>query len=513
MIPRTFLSTYAANGQQQMAVKFLTDVTGLQRWADYIPVKLTQGGSENTYANNGFIDVVSVTVTSTMRPFAEYVPVYVDSSATDAWQVNATGYIPYGYAGFGDANMVLDFTNGSSLDSRITFTRASTATRTNPSGIIESVAINTPRFDYNPVTLAPLGLLIEEQRTNLLTYSEQFDDAAWNKTLGTVTVTVTADSTTSPDGTVDADKVITANATGDHVIAQVASVTSGTTYTQSWFLKAAELNWVQVTESTGFGSTQFQNINLSNGAVGNGNYGSAVSVTSFGNGWYRVSVTDTATATSASGRFLLALLTSDVAARLTDITGNGTSGIYIWGAQLEAGAFATSYIPTVASQVTRSADLASMTGTNFSSWFNATEGTVVSNITLRNTPALATQSLYAISNGTISERILVATGTGSGGNINSAVSTGGVLQAQTINGSLSNAGNYKYANTYKINDFASIVNGGSAVVDTSGNVPTVDRLFLGANHAGNTSFLNGTISRIAYYPTRLTNAQLQSLSS
>ena len=395
------------------------------------------------------------------------------------------------------------------MDPRITFTRSTTATYYDQSGVLSTAAIDAPRFDYDPATLAPLGLLIEEQRTNLLLYSQQFDNAAWNKTLGTVTVTVTADSATSPDGTVDADKVITANATGDHVIAQVASVTSGTTYTQSWFLKAAELNWVQVTESTGFGSTQFQNINLSDGTVGNGNYGSAVSVKSVGNGWYRVSVTDTATATSASGRFLLALLTSNVAARLTDVTGNGTDGIFIYGGQLEAGAFATSYIPTVASQVTRAADVAVMTGTNFSSWYNATEGTLFGQadwMGLSNN-----DYFFAINNGATSN--IIGIGVSNAPLTRFIVIDGTVTQA-SISGSTPVANvAFKIAGAYQVNNFAAATNGTLGPVDTSGTVPTGMSEVSLTSSFGNANLFNGHIRQIVYYPRRLSNAELQGITS
>jgi hypothetical protein len=87
------------------------------------------------------------------------------------------------------------------------------------------------------------------------------------------------------------------------------------------------------------------------------------------------------------------------------------------------------------------------------------------------------------------------------------------LQAQTVNSSLATAGNYKYANAYQVNDFASVVNGGSAIVDTSGTLPVVNSLFLGVNAVGNSAFLNGTIRKIAFWPKRVSNAELQGLTS
>jgi hypothetical protein len=326
-----------------------------------------------------------------------------------------------------------------------------------------------------------------------------------------VTVTVTGDVVTSPDGTVNADKVITANATGDNVIAQVTSVTSGTTYTQTWFLKAAELIWVQVTESTGFGSTQFQNINLSNGTTGNGNYGSAVTVTSVGNGWYRVSVTDTATATSASGRFLLALLTSDVAARLTDITGNGTDGVYVWGAQLEAGAFPTSYIPTTTTALTRSADVATMTGTNFSSWYNAVEGTLFAEATaVDNIVGTTARAYVELGNAAATERFLLEARSST--STRARTVTGGVTVTSSLNYDALGI-NAKVVGAYGVDGVTCTVDGLTPVT-TASAVPAPDTMFIGNNYiAASAAIINGHIRRIAYYPTRLPDATLQALTA
>lgn len=415
MIPRTFLSTYASNNQQQMAVVFLTDVTGLKRWSDYIPVKLAEGGSENSYANNGYVDIVSVVKTSTMRPFAEYVPVYADSSATDAWQVNATGYIPYGYAGFGSANMVLDFTNGSALDSRVTFTRSTTGTRTNPSGLIESVAINGPRFNYNATTLESLGLLIEEQRTNLL-----LNSLIDGTNLSTQIVVTTAVSTT-----------LSFYGTGQIVLSGSASST----------------------------------------VVGTGVYPTRTTFT----------------------------FTPTVGSLTLTVTGT------VQYAQLEAGAFATSYIPTAASTVTRAADVAVMTGTNFSSWFNATAGTLYAEATA---PASA-QTIATISDNTNSNRILLQQGTNTR---NVIITTGGVAQA-----SVSAAATFnqyaKAAAAFATNSCQIASNTVLGIEDTTLTLPVVSRMYIGAGAVGTSGFLNGTIKKISYFPLRLTNTNLQALTS
>jgi hypothetical protein len=179
--------------------------------------------------------------------------------------------------------------------------------------------------------------------------------------------------------------------------------------------------------------------------------------------------------------------------------------------QLELGAFATSVIPTTTTALTRAADVASVN--TLSPWFNASEGTVFVSATLLNAPSTNTAGLYALSDGTNGERIYVLTGSGAGGNINAIVTDGSVLQAQTVNGGLSTAGTYNYANAYKVDDFASVVNGGAAVTDGLGSLPTVDRLILGANPVGNAAFLNGYLRRITYYPRRLSNAELQAITA
>jgi hypothetical protein len=365
-----------------------------------------------------------------------------------------------------------------------------------------------PRFDYDPVTLAPRGLLIEEARTNLALYSQQFDNASWIK----ANATVTANATTSPDGTTSADKVVEDTSNSTHFVRQPATVVTSTTYTYSVYLKASERGFAQVRYENS-SSTQFfaANVNLSTGAVTTASFGSptgtSASATNAGNGWWRVNLTVT-----ASDTIFQAIVFSQVVSGTNSYIGDGTSGIYIWGAQLEAGAFATSYIPTVASTVSRSADVATMTGTNFSTWYNQAEGTFVAEISLNNAPAVATFSLYSVSDNTANERIFVGTGFGSGGNINALVTDGGVLQAQTINGGLASAGLYKYGNAYAANDFASVANGGSAVTDASGTLPTVDRLYIGASAVG-TAPINGHIRAIAYYNTRLPNTQLQTLTA
>jgi hypothetical protein len=187
--------------------------------------------------------------------------------------------------------------------------------------------------------------------------------------------------------------------------------------------------------------------------------------------------------------------------------GDGTSGIYIWGAQLEAGAFATSYIPTVASQVTRAADSASMIGNNFARWYNVNEGSV---FTEADTSRVAGDSsnIFTISDGTMDNRITAAAAT----QYHFYVSVAGVPQANIDVGTYVDNVFSKNAGAYKVNDFADSLKGSVAGTDTSGTLPVVNRLALGANAVAGGQ-INGHIKRIAYYPRRLANTELQGITS
>jgi hypothetical protein len=176
--------------------------------------------------------------------------------------------------------------------------------------------------------------------------------------------------------------------------------------------------------------------------------------------------------------------------------------------QLEQGAFATSVIPTTTTALTRNADVASMTGTNFSSWYNASEGTVYFNGA---TATTVSPAMWSISNGTATGELLQLNQT-SGGVVRFSVFNASVAQA-AITTSLTAIANtvFQNASAYKVNDFASSSNAGTVGTDTSGTVPVPDRLLLMQSGSGFTVF-TGTIRSIRYYPTRVTNAQLVALT-
>ena len=309
----------------------------------------------------------------------------------------------------------LNFALTKALDPRITFTRASTATYVDASGIIQTAASGVPRFDHDPVTGESLGLLIEEARTNLLLNSA---------TLSTQTRTVTA-------------------------VAQTLSF-------------------------YGTGTITLTGVSTAGPLVGTGANN-------------RVSLTFTPTAGSL----------------VLTVSGSVTN------AQLEAGSIPTSYIPTLASTVTRAADVATLTGVNFTSWFNASAGTI---FTKGRGPAVISGSqpnIWAFDD-TPSNNFILARVSGTGATSTVFVGVSSTVVATLVSSSFTLRSTFNQASAYALNDFATTVNGGTVATDTLGAVPVVNKATFGSR-AG--FWLNGTIARFTYYPTRLSNVALQALTA
>jgi hypothetical protein len=223
----------------------------------------------------------------------------------------------------------------------LTWTRASTALRTNSSGLLESMGSGVPRLSYMYGSCP--ALLLEPQRTNLALRSEEFDSVSWTKSNSSVT----ANTTTSPDGNTTADSLIENTSSGLHFVSQTAGI--GGTYTLSFYVKANTRNWVYITMFDGI-ADRGAFFNVSTGVVGNIDSGVTASIQSVGNGWYRCIVTATNLAAFSSSCQLA------TANGTRSYTGNGTSGLFIWGVQLELGAYPTTYIPTTTASATRVAD-------------------------------------------------------------------------------------------------------------------------------------------------------------
>ena len=404
---------------------------------------------------------------------------------------------------------------GAQLEQRSTataYTPTTTQAITNYIPVLETAAIDAPRFDYTPTTQTALGLLIEEQRTNLLTYSEQFDNAAWTKTRSSITANIVV----APDGAITGDKLVEDTATGSHTVRNATSVTivSGTTLTASVFAKAAEGAFVIVGIGDGGGvNISRTTFNLSTGAIGSSATAAAnvsvpiPSITPVGNGWYRCAVTATVTIALTAQQWIFKGSNATGAA---NYTGDGISGIYIWGAQLESGAFITSYIPTVASQVTRSADVAVMTGTNFSTWYNATEGTFFAQFRPLASNFGGNRNIFLATDNSTANFVGLRYAS-SGAQTVLAATTSGTSQANIATGTMVAGTSYQLAGAYKVNDFAASRDSGTVVTDTSGTLPVVSRAEIGC--LAGAGIGSQHIAKLVYYPRRLSNAELQAITA
>jgi hypothetical protein len=359
---------------------------------------------------------------------------------------------------------------------------------------LRTAPVNQPRFDANPTTGASLGLLMEQQSTNLLTYSSDYTQSVWAAT----NATVTASANISPDGTLDAQSLTDNSTNGLHNITQTQTLTA-TPYTFSIYAKAGSITYMKMSLATS--GTNGVIFNLSTGAYVSNDAGFTYTTPqSVGNGWYKYSITFTGTAASYIAQVLLCSNSTTFS-----YIGSGQNA-YFFGAQVEATAFPTSYIPTQASQVTRAQDFATMTGNNFSSWFNPNQGTIYCSFDMVSITATNYFTLYEIDNG--SAYGYFAMRQGSGLVYSNGPSTTSSLALTGANVTQQSAMQFTNITTPA---FLGLVNGGSAVSATSfiGYSPTQMR-FGYTYQGGNT--LNGHIRKFAYYPIASTTAQMQAIT-
>jgi hypothetical protein len=370
----------------------------------------------------------------------------------------------------------------------INFTRNSNATYFDSNGILQLASENQPRFDHDPATGASRGLLIEESRTNLLQRSAEFNDAYWTKT----NTTVTANDAIAPDGTTTADLI---EKTGNDATTPGRTLAvAAVAHTASCFVKNVSGDRFRIRFDATGGTIVDAVFNLVTGAVASTGAGVTASIQSFGNGWYRCAATYTfASAVNASIGF------SPRNVNAADSTG---AKAHLWGAQLEAGAFATSYIPTTGDEATRAADSAVVTP--ISSFYNQSEGTLFAEYrTGAGTPAAG---VIVADDGTNDNRV----------GLFSTTAQVAIGAAFTSFGSITPTANtvFKSVIGYKANDHAASANGAAVSTNTEAGVPAgITTLVIGAEFGGQFSHLCGHIRKVAYWPRRLSNTLLQQLTT
>lgn len=380
-------------------------------------------------------------------------------------------------------SLLLDFANSKTLDPRVSFSRASTGTYVGADGLIKTAAINEPRFDHNGGTGESLGLLIEEARTNVIVPSNP-SAAAWAPSALSNIPATSGITFNQPNSLTGGNTAASFNSGSSQLSYQLGGVNPSAI---SFYIRGvtSAVTVTLILPSTGTGSitvSSTYSVSLSS----NGGWLSSGTATNAGNGWYRISAyINAASANSQMG-----------------ISG-GNSGVLLDLFQLEAGAFPTSYIPTTAATVTRSADVAQMTGTNFTSWVAQGVGTLLVNgETNYESGAENYLALHGSSFGS-NRMALYVTGSGHRAYIDPP-GIAPILSAQT-------SGVFRACIAYNATNVATSFNGSAASQTTTGSISTT---FTTLSISGADSPPGLTrLARVAYYPVRLTNAQLQNLTA
>ena len=405
----------------------------------------------------------------------------------------------------------LNFAAAGALDSRITFSRGTSATFVGSNGLIQTAGNNVARFDHDPATNTPRGLMIEEARTNIAPNSHEFNAAAG--------VTRSADAHTAPDGATTADEFTISSSNQSHQITNVglaaSDVTIGTVHAVSFFVKL--INGTPNIGVRGFGKGGFNTFpifDLNAGTVVNVGSGweSGTAIESFGNGWFRCKCV-----VNPSSQFapLIHLLASGDTTGTGTFTGNGTDKVAVWGGQLEVGSFVTSHIATTGSTATRNADVATMGPTNSKPFeeYNPAEGTVLFEASVPAGMASYSSFFNITDDGVFTDRVSIINND-TNSQIYTQVRTGGSTLLNTFSNSVSYTlgQNFRVALAYAASDFASTVDASTVRTATSGAVPAMDSIKIGidANNATPGCF---HARRVRIFSNRLPDSILQSLTS
>lgn len=382
----------------------------------------------------------------------------------------------------------------------LSVTRATTATRVNSTGLIESVANNVPRLDYTNSTCP--SILVEPQRTNVVLYSEAFENANWNKN----NLTLTNNNIASPSGNIDGD-LISANVVSEehNVYSNLFVVTPNVDYTFSYFVKKGTGRYISVAiyyvgAVTGFGAYATYDLNtntlVASGAP-NGTF-TSTKLETFANGWVKISVT-------GKGNSVGIIVDIDIRNAANLVPGVFFTGanetFYIWGAQLELGSYPTSYIPTTTTAVTRNADVISKTG--ISSLIGQTEGTLFVDFNVNNISSQTNDPvIFAFSDSCYIEIY-------SNGGVVYVDGTAGI-SIVLLSYNLQN-GRHKFAVGYQNNNTSLYIDGILAGSDNTGNPTAHSSINLGysaQSYIGSVKY-----NSLALWKTKLTTAELIELTT
>ena len=415
----------------------------------------------------------------------------------------------------------LDFANARALDPRITFTRASVATYVDKNGLIKTVGVDEPRFDHDPTTGESLGLLIEESRTNLIAESiVDPNSGLTSPAYWTPQEFSSPTQVTDPFGSNNAYQYLS---TGGNVRSRILSAGNsnptqpdsvvGQQYTFSIFAKTVNYDTISFGSSAAPWGTDSTRVlfNLTTGTVVSdistmGSVSSA-SMIPYGDGWWRLVVTSIPATVAVGIRLYI-----DLGLRgSTDDTHTTSEGLQLFGAQMETGAFSTSYIPTSGSTVTRAADLPYIEGTSFSSWYNPEGGAYVLDVIAYS----YSSSFFGFGTSSYLESFNISNSGGTqfyvAGNYNTSNAYTGNMnldQSNKIGASFNSTGQRVCSNGQSVNASSFSPPDTSLFTD-------FDRLSFGGNIPWDKTYTSQRkthVKSFSYYPKYLSDAQLKALT-
>ena len=386
-----------------------------------------------------------------------------------------------------------------------TFARGSVATRINAQGLIENVASGQSRLNYPMIDGVQKGCphhILEPARTNVIQYSESFSNSYWTK----LNSSITSNSVISPDGSLNASKLTEDTSVGEHSIS-ASPLVGVSDLSTSIFVKYAGSEYIVLRSNSSGGAYLNCTFNLLTGVNTFNGFLFGFEITPMPNGWFRISGTNRSSA-SAFRINSFCLSPTNVTSNTTpSYTGDGTSGVYIYGAQIEAGSFPTSYIPNNgnAAGVTRSAETAN--GAGNASTFNDSEGVL-----------MVESSLLDVSQD--GNRISISDGSSAENRITFRYLNDNEIQIELglTNGfseilNLDNSENFnKIAVVYNSTNASVFINGFNLVTDTMSALSGLSQLQFNRFNA-NTENFYGNTKQIQYFDSALDSEQLEQLTS